>query len=194
MSFLDLLNRAKGGDGRAVEKLLLPHLPALNAFVRLRISDGVVRRESTADIVQSVCRDALGDLPSVRAIDEDGFRAWLFAVVHNKLRNKEDYHRAAKRDLQREQGALADASGNQAQLLGLYGRAVSPSQDAAASEEIARIERAFDQLPDAYRDVLLHVGIGGLSYGESSRLLGRSEDSVRQLVHRARARLATLLD
>lgn len=194
MSFSDLLKRAKGGDGGAVEKLLLPHLPALSAFVRLRISDGVVRRESTADIVQSVCRDALGDLPSVRANDEDGFRAWLFAVVHNKLRNKEDYHRAAKRDLQREQGSHFDAAGRDVQLLWAYGRAVSPSQDAAASEEVARIEAAFDRLPDSYRDVLLHVGIGGLSYRESSRLLGRSEDSVRQLVHRARARLATLLD
>ena len=55
-------------------------------------------------------------------------------------------------------------------------------------------EGAFDRLPQDYRDALLHVGIAGLSYAEAGQIMQRTADSIRKLVHRARARLATLLD
>jgi len=191
--FQDLMQRAKGGEASAIEELLLPFLPALNAFVRSRMSKGIMRRESSEDVVQSVCREVIGDLHSVRAEDQEGFRSWLFGVVHNKLRSKESFHRAAKRDVGNElRGTLGGADPEEVLLA--YGAAATPSQDAAAQEEIARIEAAFEHLSDDHSDVLRLVAIAGLTYSEAGRVLGRSEDAVRQLVHRARAKLATLLD
>ena len=186
--------RARRGEGAAIARLLLPYLPALNAFVRTRLSGRVAQRESVEDLVQSVCRDVLTDFPSVTAQDEAGFRSWLFAVVRNKLHKKESFHRAGVRDVGQEQALTLDTSLDEAALLEAYGSSVTPSHDVAAAEEIERIERAFDELPAHYRDALSHVAIAGLSYREAGLLLGKSEDSIRQTVHRARARLATLLD
>lgn len=194
MRFEDALERAKDGDDAAIERLLAPFFPALTAFIRLRLHPGVSRRESPSDLLQSVCREVLVDLPTLRARDEAGFRSWLFSVARNKVRNKHAHHHADKRNVGRDlQGSVDRVVEDQA-LLATYHQTVTPSQDVAAREEIERIEAAFRQLPDDYHEVLLHVGIAGLTYAEAGRQMGRSEDSVRQLVHRARARLATLLD
>ena len=192
--FDETLKLAKQGDDRAIERLLVPYLPALTAFVRLRLLPRVAKRESPADIVQSVCREVISDLSSIRAVDEEGFRSWLFSVTFNKVRNKHAFHHASKRNVVQDLSGSFDFGVGEEVLLSSYGRAVTPSQDAAASEEIARIEAAFALLPVDYRDVLLHVGIAGLSYAEAGRLLEKTENAIRQLVHRARARLATLLD
>jgi len=194
MDFQRTLERAQTGDGAAIDALLAPFLPAVNAFVRLKLNDRVARRESSGDLVQSICRDAIRGLGSVRAADEAGFRSWLFGVVNHKLHNKHAFHRAAKRDVTRDERGALDSPVAEEALLRTYAREATPSQDAATTEEIERIECAIDRLPEAYREVILHVGIAGLSYREAGRLLEKGEDSVRQLIHRARARLATLLD
>lgn len=192
--FEDTLKSAKSGDEAAIGKLLLPFLPALTAFVRLRLHPQVTQRESPADVVQSICREVLDDLPQVRATEEVAFRSWLFSVAWNKVRNKHAYHNAEKRDIGKDLSGSVDYGMGEAAILASYGKAVTPSRDMAAGEEVARIEAAFGQLPELYRDVLLNVSIAGLSYAEAGRIAGKSEDAVRQLVHRARARLATLLD
>ena len=192
--FEELIEKAKQGRRDALEALLVPHLPSLSAFARLRLSGRLARRESAADIVQSVCGDVIAGIGGVRAKDEEGFRSWLFSILYTKLRNKERFHGAAKRDVGKELiGSLAEASRDES-ILDAYACTATPSRDVATAEAVARIEAAFQSLPEHYRDALLHVAIGGLSYADTARVLGRSEDSVRQLVFRARARLATLLD
>ena len=191
--FEDLLRRAKAGDPAAYEGLLVPFLPALLAFARSRMSPAIARRESAEDLVQSVCREVVGSLGSIRAEDEVGFRSWLFGVMHNKLHSKETFHRAHRRDVELE--LHASVAGTRIEdLLQAYRGAATPSQDAVALEEVARIEAAFRKLPEPYGDALRLVTVAGLSYAQAGALLNRSQNSVRQLVHRARARLATYLD
>lgn len=191
--FTERLAAARGGDRAALGELLTPHLPGLHAFVRARLGGALARRESATDVVQSMCGDVLRDLHAFRAQDETSFRAWLFRAVAHKLSHKREYHRAGKRDVGREEPAAFDTRVDEAALLRSYADAVTPLRLALAHEEVERFERAFDALPEPYRDVLAHVSLAGLSYKEAGELLGRSEDSVRQTLHRARARLATLL-
>lgn len=157
------------------------------------MSPAIARRESPEDLVQSVCREVAGSLGAIRAEDEVGFRSWLFGVMHNKLRSKESFHRAHRRDVGYERHASIGGTRIE-DVLDLYRAATTPSQDAVALEEVARIEAAFRSLPEPHGDALRLVTVAGLSYAEAGTILGRSQDSVRQLVHRARARLATLLD
>lgn len=192
-SFAEDLARAKEGDRQALEGLFQPHLSALTAFVRLRMPRDVRQRESSADVVQSVCRRAMESLEEVRAADTDVFKAWLYRVALNVLAKKLDRHHAARRDTRLEERAIDAAVHEDAVALSMS-RALSPSRHAVTREEVRRIETAFERLTDDHRDVILHVGIAGLSYGETAKLMNRSEDSVRQLIHRARARLATYLD
>jgi len=86
--FSETLERARNGDAGAVEELLIPHLAGLTAFVRLRLPLRMRQRESSADVVQSIFREAIDDLDRVEARDEVGFKAWLFGMAVHKLAHK----------------------------------------------------------------------------------------------------------
>lgn len=189
--FTDTLDRARDGDREALQELLDPHLPALTAFVRLR-SGFLERRESCDDIVQSVCRHVMERLGAVRERNAESFRNWLFAAALNLLADKRDFHRAERRDVFRER-PLVDSRVEESEVVRCYMDLHTPSQDAAAREEVRRFEAAFAKLPPDYRDVLVLAKVVGLPHGEVAARLGRSDAAVRQLLCRARARLATLL-
>ena len=57
--FAALLDRAKNGDPAATEALLLPHLPGLNAVVRLR-AGSLKQRETHEDLVRAEGIEPLG--------------------------------------------------------------------------------------------------------------------------------------
>ena len=62
-----------------------------------------------------------------------------------------------------------------------------------AREDLDRDERAFKKLPDHYREVVLLARVIGLPHKDIGEMTGRSEGSVRTLLHRALARLGVLL-
>ncbi len=186
----ELLDAARGGDRAAVEELLLRHLPGLRAFVRLRAGPLVRRREAESDLVQSVCREVLLHAGDFRRGGEPGFRHWLYATAVRKILNKQEFHTAQRRDLRAEE--LQGGEG--AALLDLYAAFSSPSRRLATAEELARIEQAFDALPEDYREVILLARVVGMPRAEVAAALGRSEAAVRNLLHRALALLSQRLD
>jgi RNA polymerase sigma-70 factor (ECF subfamily) len=186
-----ILGRAREGEPAALDDLLARSLPALRAFVRLRTGEAVRAKESCSDLVQSVCVEALRELPACRAGDESQFRGWLCTVALHKILDKRKFWEAARRDAGRE--AQPGAASSDGDLLAAYATFCTPSQDLAAQEEVARIERAFDALPEDYREVIALSRLAGLSHRDIAERLGSSEAAVRQLLHRARARLARLL-
>lgn len=183
----DLLEAAAGGDRGAVEELVVRHLPGLRAFVRLRAGPQVLAREGESDVVQSACRELIANAERFRFGGEEGFRRWLYSTAMRKILKKHRFHTAEKRDVAAEEAAAQE-------LLGAYARFVTPSREVAALEEIARIERAFAGLPDDWREVIVLSRVAGLSRAEVAQEMGRSEDSVKNLLHRALARLTTLLE
>jgi RNA polymerase sigma-70 factor, ECF subfamily len=184
----ELLAAARGGDRPAIEELLLRHLPGLRAFVRLRAGPLVRRREAESDLVQSVCREVLLHAGDFRHGGEPGFRHWLYATAVRKILNKQEFHTAQRRDLGAEESPGAEA------LLDAYGTFSSPSRHLATAEELARIEQAFDALPEDYREVVLLSRVVGLPRAEVARAMDRSEGAVRNLLHRALATLSQRLD
>ena len=74
-----------------------------------------------------------------------------------------------------------------------YARFAAPSRAASSAEEIARIEQAFAGLPEDYREVILLSRVVGLDRASVAREMNRSEDSIRNLLHRALAKLGSLL-
>lgn len=184
---LRLLDRASTGDRAAVEELLVLHLPDVRAFVRLRIDPLLRTRESAEDIVQSVCREVLERASRIEVRSEESFRHWLYGAVLNKVRDKRDFHLAQRRTPSREVPASTDALGPR------YASLVSPSAEAIAREEIERIETAFDELPEHYREVISLAKIARLRSPEIGKAMRRSEKAVRGLLSRALARLATAL-
>src|SRR5688500_8197806 len=99
----NLIGAASRGDGAAIDALLVRHLPALHAFLRLRAGPIVRAHESVSDLVQSVCREALQALPEFEYRGEARFRAWLFVKALAKVHDHARRLRAQKRDVAREQ-------------------------------------------------------------------------------------------
>ncbi len=79
-------------------------------------------------------------------------------------------------------------------LLDGYRTFCTPSRAAQASEEVERIEAAFDGLPEEYREVITLSRVLGCSHAEIAARMGRSEGATRTLLYRALGRLSGVLD
>jgi len=185
-----LVRAAQAGDVSAQDELLRRNLPRLRAFVRLRADRFLRARESHSDLVQSTCREVLGSLDKITYENEDLFRGWLYTIVANKLREKARFHRAARRDPDREAPEITDPDG----LVTAYAAFASPSQHAEGAELAARIEAAFEQLDADHREVITLSRLAGLPTAAIALRMERSEQAVRSLLSRALVRLSALLD
>lgn len=185
-SLRELIGRAQGGDPDAVEELIERHYDDVRAFVRLQVDPALRARESSSDLVQSVCRKLLESLHDFEYRGKGSFRQWLFTLALNRVRQKYKYQRAQKRDPGRECSVLDYVS--------LRAPGPTPTQVAIAREESERIEREMDRLPPDYRQVLLLARVVGLPGREIARQMGRSEGAVRVLLSRATVRLLAAIE
>lgn len=186
-----LVLRAQSGEEAAVESLLQRFSPGLAAFVRHRAGPLVRANENPSDLVQSVCREVLEDLSGFRYEGEAAFKQWLYKRALHKIVDRDRYYRAEKRGA----GRVVQGEGDEHRdLLGGYQTFCTPSKVAMGKEAMARIERAFDRLPEDYREVILLSRIAAMSHDEIAERLGRTSAAVRTLLSRALARLSTFLD
>jgi RNA polymerase sigma-70 factor (ECF subfamily) len=74
-------------------------------------------------------------------------------------------------------------------------QAGSDPEGAAARREIRRLlEEAIDELPEAFRLVLVARDVDGMSVEETAQILGVRPETVRTRLHRARRLLRAALD
>jgi RNA polymerase sigma-70 factor (ECF subfamily) len=184
-----LVAAARNKDEAALQQLLVRNLPGLEAFVRLRMGAALRGLMTAPDLVQSVCREVLEDLGDFEFRGEGPFRHWLFVRAENKLREKHRYHHRDKRDRQK---AVSLSEGTNA-ITG-YRTLLTPSKDLEVQETMRRVEAAFDQLPEDYREAVTLYKLCELSYAEIAERMNRSEGAVRNLVYRGISRLALLVD
>ena len=189
----ELVEAAARGEGRAVERLLERHLPGLRAFVRLR-ADRVVRaKESSSDLVQSVCREVLEHMDRFQYRSETGFKQWLYRTAERKIIDRFRYYNAAKRAANREIGSDGSDSETDNGLIDSYRSFYTPSHDAMVREELRQVEDAFDRLPADYREIITLSRIVGLSNARIAEELERTEASVRNALYRGLALLSELV-
>ncbi|MEY2808412.1 MAG: hypothetical protein RIR65_2829 [Planctomycetota bacterium] len=182
-----LVSEASSGSEKALEELLEQNLPGLLAYVRAHAGRHLLALDASMDLVQSACREVLQDLGRHDYRDEAGFRHWLFIAAERKIVDRARYHGRAKR------AGDADLSPSEAEaksLLEGYAGLVTPSQHAAAREDLARAESALAKLGDEHREIILMSRVIGLSHAQIAERTGKSEVAVRSLLHRALARLA----
>jgi RNA polymerase sigma-70 factor, ECF subfamily len=192
-----LAEAAARGDESAMGLLLERHLPGLRAFVRLRAGRAIRERESSSDIVQSVCREVIAHQERFRYPSEAAFKQWLYATALRKISNRAEFWKMQKRDGARElrvDGHAGEPSrGGDADLLACYATLSTPSRHAIAREEVERFENAFEQLSEEHREVITLAHLVGLSRAEIATELEKSEVAIRALLYRGMARLAELL-
>jgi RNA polymerase sigma-70 factor (ECF subfamily) len=174
--------------GAELAAALERNLPALLAYIRLHAGPLVLAKESTADVAQSVCREVLEEMSGFEYRGEIPFRKWLCQVALNKIRERGRSLRAARRDVAREVPAPTGVD-----LGSLQPGFTTPSRIAIREEDMLAMERAFAQLPEDYRKVIVAARILGQSGAEIAAEMDRTEGAVRVLLHRALFRLGALM-
>ena len=105
-------------------------------------------------------------------------RAWLFTIMHNQYVNMV---RRAMRD-----GANIDIEQMSSALVA--------TTDPTASRQLRELEHGLSRLRDEQREVILLVGLEGMSYEAAAQILGVPVGTVRSRLSRGRDALRRLLD
>jgi RNA polymerase sigma-70 factor (ECF subfamily) len=172
------------GDKDALDQLLQRYLPQLHAFVHARLSGELRARESSRDVVQSVCRELLSARADFAFRGEDRFRAWLFTAAFNKVRERHRRLHAEKREVGRE--VPADATDSFIAVAHL----LTPSQAAIGNETGLALHDALAELAEEHREVITLARVVQLPHRVIAEVMGRSEEATRQLLARAMLQLA----
>lgn len=188
-----LFARASAGEGSALHRLVGQYLPRLHGYVRVHMGQELRRRESVADVVQSVCREIAERAELLDFPDEARFRSWLFKAALNKIHEKVRFHHRAKRDIARDAGG--DGMETEVDVLSIaYASVYAPSRQAMAREELGRLESALAHLAEDQREVIALARIAGLPHDVVAERMDRSVGAVRQLLARALLKLQKALD
>ena len=178
-----LIARARGGDGEALEELLVRNRGRLEQAARASLGEKLRAHLRPSDVLQSTYVDILTSVPQFRGTTEEEFTAWVVRVISNNARDKARYFSAARRD----RGVESSGEGHVAPPL--ENPLPSPSQDVAWSEELTLIGRAMRRLKEEhFRILCLHMR-PGQQHEETARAMGRSVGASRVMLARARAAL-----
>ncbi len=176
-------------ESMAIETMLERHLPELQSYVRGRVDRLVQAKESSSDLVQSVCREVIEHIDRFEHRSPAGFRQWLYRTAERKIIDRFRYYTAEKRNAAREAPDLSPSV--MADARGLF---YTPSHDASMREELGRAEAAFARLPGHYQQVILLARVRGYTYSEIANHVGRTEGAVRNLLYRGLAAISDALD
>ncbi len=173
---LTIVQRLRDGDAAAFD--------AVHDAMRVRLFTFLVRLTRRRDLAEDLAEETwLRLVSNARRLRPDTHLApWLFTVARNLYVS----HCRSR--------ALEEAYGGPLELWPSHPATPSPFDEAAASELERRIERALARMPATSREVLLLVGVAGLSPMEAAVVCGVSPDALRQRLSRARAQLARALD
>jgi RNA polymerase sigma-70 factor (ECF subfamily) len=173
----DLLQRARGGDRRALDLLFERHTPLLRRWAAGRLPRWARDAMETVDLVQDTMLAAFRNLESFEPRGEGALQAYLRQALINRIRTQ-------VRNLSGRPASVALDSG-------FHGAEVSPLEAAIGRETLERYERALGCLsPEARSAVVSRVELG-LSYAQIAEVLDKpSADAARMAVARALVKLA----
>jgi RNA polymerase sigma-70 factor (ECF subfamily) len=190
-----LLSRAQAGDTLALGKLLERYGSYLTLLARLQIDRRLRGKVDPSDLVQETFLEAHRDFAQFCGTTSEEWAGWLRQILANNVANQiRRYLGTRARDVRLERRLAGELeASSQALDQGLAASQSTPSQQAARREHALLLAEALQQMPEAYREVIILRQLQGLSFAEVARRMGRTLDSVKNLWARALARLPQLL-
>ena len=172
-----LLERVRGGDVSALDRLLHRYTPVLRRWARGRLPRWARDVSDTQDLVQDTLIQAMKHLEGFRHERPGALQAYLRQALMNRIRD--ELRRAQRRPRATE---LVDE---------IPERAASPLEQAIGHEALDAYETALSELrPDDREAIVARVELGQ-SYEEVAAVLGKpTANAARVAVQRAVVRLA----
>lgn len=150
---------------------IIAEIPRLRRFAHALVGDPA----AADDLVQDCLLRALGRLSLWRR--GTNMRAWLFTMLRNLHANQ--LRQASRRPVELP---IDDTSGP----------ASAPAQEQGLA--LRALGDALDRLPEPQREVILLIGLEGVSYKDAARILDIPAGTVMSRLSRGRETLRTLLD
>jgi len=145
------------------------------------------RREDAEDLTSEVFAAAVTAIGSFRG--EAQVETWLVSIARRKLLDAARRRRRRPEVLEAELSYSAGDAVDLSAAFPVAGDLDDPEGSLLRREQIAQIRRAVTALPELQREVLWLRCVHELSVAETARVVRRSENAVKALLHRARASL-----
>jgi RNA polymerase sigma-70 factor (ECF subfamily) len=163
------LRAALRGDDEARGELMERLRPRLVLWASTRMSPALRARLDPEDAAQEILLALHKSLDQFRGDSAQAFRAWLFTVAGNRLRDLADHANALKRKLPSRMSFSQ----------------TSPSQAATRTEMATRVRQALERLREDYRTVIQLRRFEELDTSDVAKAMERSPNAVRVLYCRA---------
>jgi len=175
-STFSLVERARAGDGDALDRLVARHLTPLRRWTRGRLPQWARDASDTDDLVQDALLNTFRQLDGIEIRGPGALQAYLRQAVLNRVRDE-----LRKRVRRPERTGLSGLE---------IDRGVSPLEAAIGREAAERYEQALAALGPADREAVIGRVEMGYSYEALADLLGRpSPEAARKACQRALVRL-----
>jgi RNA polymerase sigma-70 factor (ECF subfamily) len=175
----ELVRRALGRDEAAVRAIITANNRRL-----YRLARGILRNDSEAeDVVQETYVRAFTHLKDFRG--DSSIATWLSRIAMNEALGRLRRRRPGVEWSSLPEGTL------EAQIIQfpLSSAADDPEKSMAQREIQHVVERAIDELPEAFRLVFITRVIEGMNVEETAEILRLKPETVKTRLHRARAML-----
>jgi RNA polymerase sigma-70 factor (ECF subfamily) len=172
----ELVARARKRDEAAIRSIMQANNRRL-----YRLARGILRNDSEAeDVVQETYVRAFTHLQDFRG--DSSLATWLARIAMNEALGRLRRQRPGIEWTSLPPGAL------EAQIIQFpYSATPADPEKSMAQREIQQVvERAIDELPDAFRIVFITRVIEGMNVEETSEILGLKPETVKTRLHRAR--------
>ena len=184
-----LIERAQDGEGAALEEVFERYRQRIRGLVRKKLGDQLRMNLESADIVQSVCLEAMKGIEELDYQNEEGFVRWLARITENTIRDKHRYYGAQKRRSPDSDSADPRLTVSQAPA-----EEPTPSRVVGNVEQMELVLQALRRLPEDYRRIITLTRFEKKSHEEAAEALGKTEKATRMLLARARVRLLKEMD
>jgi RNA polymerase sigma-70 factor, ECF subfamily len=176
-STFDLIERVRGGDKEALERLLARHIDPLRRWVSGRLPRWARDLADTDDLVQDTLLRTFQKIENFEARGVGALHAYLRQTVLNRVRD--ELRRKARSPIHVDDDGLElEAEG-------------SPLEEAIGREALERYEAALSRLRPDEREAIIGRVEMEYSYAELAEMLGkRSPEAARKAARRALLRLA----
>jgi RNA polymerase sigma-70 factor (ECF subfamily) len=192
---VEILKRAREGDGKALNEIFARHRARLRRMVDMRLDRRVQARIDPSDVVQDAHVDVVNRLDEYLRDPHLPLFLWLRLVVGERLIMLHRQHlgtQMAGREVSLYRGALPEAS-SAALAARLLGKHTSPTQAVLRAERVLRLQQALNTLQSLDREILSLRHFEEWTNAEAARTLDIIEDAAAKHYVRAARRLKELL-
>ena len=173
----DLMRMYRRGDADAFDVLFDRHYQQVYSVARTILGDRSGAEDVLQDAFLTVATEARKYEPRGR------FRAWIMRIVRNRCLNRLAAERARRA-----------VTGGGLEIIEPPARDPPPDELVQTDEQVAIVRAGIADLPERQREAMALYAFGQMHYREIAEVLDAPINTVKTLIHRARASLARSLE